>query len=58
MDGFGELDRKRNSYEMVQTVLPEGALLGWKNFYDEDKPIPTPEETMAANPKPMFVSYQ
>ena len=58
MDGFGQLDRKRNSYEMVRSTLPEGALLGWKNFYDEDQPTPTPAETMAASPAPMFVSYQ
>jgi hypothetical protein len=58
MDGFGSLELKRGSYEIVTSSLPEGSLPGWKNFYDEDKPTPTPEETMAANPTPMFVSFQ
>mgnify|MGYP006981339232 FL=1 len=32
--------------------------MAWKNFYDEDTPTFTPEETMAVDPKPWFVSYQ
>jgi hypothetical protein len=58
MDGFGPLELKRGSYAIVTSDLPTGALPGWKNFYDEDDPTPTPEQTMAANPTPMFVSFQ
>jgi hypothetical protein len=58
MDGFGSLDLKRNSYQKVTSDLPAGALPGWKNFYDEDRPTPTPAETLDVLPVPMFVSYQ
>jgi hypothetical protein len=58
MDGFGSLPRKLGSFEIVTSDLPPGVLPGWKNFFDEDEPTPTPEETMAANPTPMFVSFQ
>jgi hypothetical protein len=32
--------------------------MGWKNFYDEDHPMLTPEQTMAYEPKPVMISYQ
>jgi hypothetical protein len=31
---------------------------GWKNFYDEDTPTATPEETLAVETEPVFISYQ
>jgi hypothetical protein len=31
---------------------------GWKNFYDEDKPTFSPQQTVAVSPSPVFVSYQ
>jgi hypothetical protein len=58
MDGFGSLELKRHTWERTVADLPDGALTGWKNFYDEDRPTPTPEETMANEPTPHFVSYQ
>ena len=58
MDGFGTLDLKRGTWGRVVSTLPEGAFTGWKNFYDEDRPTPTPAETMANEPQPRFVSYQ
>ena len=58
MDGFGSLALKRGSYSRVVADLPDGALPGWKNFYDEDRPTPTAAQTMASTPRPMFVSYQ
>jgi hypothetical protein len=58
MDGFGTLDLKRGTWRRVVSTLPEGAFTGWKNFYDEDRPTPTPAETMANEPQPRFVSYQ
>jgi hypothetical protein len=32
--------------------------MAWKNFYDEDTPTFTPEQTMEVDPAPWFVSYQ
>lgn len=58
MDGFGSLELKRGSWGRTVADLPVGAFAGWKNFYDEDQPTPTPAETMANEPTPHFVSYQ
>lgn len=58
MDGFGTLELKRGSWGRTVADLPAGAFTGWKNFYDEDQPTPTPAETMANQPTPHFVSYQ
>ena len=58
MDGFGSLDLKRRSWDRMVADLPPGALTGWKNFYDEDQPTPTPAETLAQRPAPTYVSYQ
>lgn len=58
MDGFGSLTLKRGSYARVVSDLPAGALTGWKNFYSNDRPTPTPQQTMANTPPPSYVSYQ
>lgn len=58
MDGFGPLQMKRQTWSRTVADLPAGAFAGWKNFYDEDQPTPTPAETMANEPTPRFVSYQ
>ena len=58
MDGFGPLRLKRETYARITSDLPTGAVVGWKNFYDEDEPTPTPQETMENDPVPMFVSFQ
>jgi len=58
MDGFGTLGLKRETYAQITSDLPPGAVVGWKNFYDEDEPTPTPAETMDNDPVPMFVSFQ
>ncbi len=31
---------------------------GWKNFYDEDSPMATPEQVLELSPNPVFVSFQ
>ena len=58
MDGFGTLELKLASWNRMVADLPAGALTGWKNFYDEDSPTPTPAQTMAVSPQPVYVSYQ
>ena len=58
MDGFGTLQLKRGSWARTVADLPPNAFTGWKNFYDEDRPTPTPAETMANEPTPRYVSYQ
>lgn len=58
-DGHGTPDLKQGTWDAVKTDLPEGVLLGWKNFIDEDTPTFTPEQTMTdVQPAPRFVSYQ
>lgn len=58
MDGFGTLARKRGSWGRMVADLPPGSRTGWKNFFDEDSPTPTPAETLDNTPTPMWVSYQ
>ncbi len=58
MDGFGTLPLKQASFDRMLTDLPDGAVVGWKNFFDEDRPTPTAAQTMAVRPAPVFVSYQ
>lgn len=58
MDGFGTLELKRGSWERMVSDLPQGAMTGWKNFYDNDRPTPTPAESLDNEPTPMLVTYQ
>ncbi len=58
MDGFGTLNAKTETLNTVKAGLPKNMYIGWKNFFDEDIPTPTPEQTMSQIPKPWFVSYQ
>jgi hypothetical protein len=39
------------------SAATSGIRWGWKNFYDDDRPLLTPAETMAVGPTaPVFVS--
>jgi hypothetical protein len=57
-DGHGNLEQKIDTYKNLQVGLPLNISMGWKNFYDEDLPTPTPEQTMQQRAQPVFVSYQ
>ncbi|MGA8045360.1 MAG: hypothetical protein WCA30_03755 [Dermatophilaceae bacterium] len=58
-DGQGSQPAKQDTWRVLQQDLPENMWLGWKNFYDEDAPMLTPEQTVAqVEPVPWFVSYQ
>ncbi len=58
MDGQGTTGQKVSTWESVVGARPSDLPMGWKNFYDEDKPMLTPQQTMAYEPKPSMVSYQ
>jgi hypothetical protein len=58
-DGQGSQPAKQDTWRVLKQDLPENMWLGWKNFYDEDAPMLTPEQTVAqVEPVPWFVSYQ
>ena len=57
-DGHGTPGEKMGTWRALQEGLPENVHMAWKNFYDEDTPTFTPEETYAVEPRPWFVSYQ
>ena len=58
MDGFGSQSLKLNTWRTITQGGPPGALFGWKQFYDEDRPVRPPSETLALEPSPVFISYQ
>ncbi|MGJ9469568.1 hypothetical protein ACRQD8_08300 [Actinotignum sp. GS-2025b] len=58
-DGQGSQAAKQDTWRTLHSHAPAGVAWGWKNFYDEDKPMLTPEETYTqVEPTPAFVSYQ
>ncbi|MFD1214270.1 hypothetical protein ACFQ36_19770, partial [Arthrobacter sp. GCM10027362] len=58
-DGHGTAGQKMETWNALLQVAPKGVRMGWKNFYDEDRPIFTPEQTYRnVDPAPWFVSYQ
>ncbi len=59
MDGQGPIDTKDTTYAfLTQGTEDDHWEWGWKNFFDEDSPTPSPEHTMGKDPVPVFVSYQ
>lgn len=58
MDGQGGQANKDATWRSVVAAAPKGVPFGWKNFYKEDHPMLTPEQTMAHKPQPMMISYQ
>ncbi|WP_418605889.1 hypothetical protein [Georgenia sp. SUBG003] len=57
-DGQGAQGDKQTTWRTLHANAPAVAHWGWKNFYDEDVPMLTPEQTMQVEPRPAFVSYQ
>ncbi len=59
MDGQGSLAAK---YGTWSTLTGEAGAdrfhWGWKNFYDEDSPVATPEQVLELSPDIVFVSFQ
>jgi hypothetical protein len=58
-DGQGGQGDKQATWANLHREAPEGIHWGWKNFYDEDLPMLTPEQTMqAVSPAPDLITYQ
>lgn len=57
-DGHGTPDLKLDTYRTLLKNLPEDIKPSWKNFYDEDIPMLTPEQTYGLDDKPWVVTYQ
>lgn len=58
VDGQGTQEAKANTWQTLLENAPSVEHWGWKNFYDEDRPMLTPEQTYQLQPRPDFVSYQ
>lgn len=58
-DGHGTPGRKLETWGASQKSRSEGVWPSWQNFYDEDQPMLTPEQTYTlVGPKPWLVTYQ
>ena len=59
MDGQGSLTSKYGTWNAL-TGQPDADRFywGWKNFYDEDRPMANPEQVLELSPKIVFVSFQ
>jgi hypothetical protein len=58
-DGQGGQGDKQATWANLHRDAPAGVHWGWKNFYDEDLPVLTPEQTMrAVSPAPDLITYQ
>jgi hypothetical protein len=57
-DGHGTPDMKFETWDVLRRGLSPDIWMAWKNFYDEDTPTFSPEQTMNVSPRPWFVSYQ
>jgi hypothetical protein len=58
-DGQGGQGDKQATWANLHADAPSGIHWGWKNFYDEDLPMLTPEQTMdAVFPAPDLITYQ
>ena len=59
MDGQGSLAAKYNTWNsLTGRADADRFYWGWKNFYDEDRPMATPEQVLERSPEIVFVSFQ
>lgn len=58
MDGQGPLATKFETWSALLPGASDRWHWGWKNFYDQDSPIATPDQVLDLDPVPVFVSYQ
>jgi hypothetical protein len=58
-DGQGSQGDKQATWRALRQGAQESLWWGWKNFYDEDSPMLTPEQTVQqVDPLPQLISYQ
>ena len=57
-DGNGTPEEKLATWNALRRSAPDGVFWAWKNFYDEDRPTFTPQQTMELEPAPLLVTYQ
>ncbi|WP_214404060.1 hypothetical protein [Pseudonocardia lacus] len=58
-DGSGATEDKFKTWARLHEGAPAGVHWGWKNFYDEDTPTLTPEQTVQVGPtSPVVITYQ
>lgn len=57
-DGHGVEAEKFDTWNVMRQGLSPDWFMAWKNFFDEDTPMFTPEQTYVVDPRPWFVSYQ
>jgi len=58
VDGHGTQETKQETWAVLTAAPPPNTLFGWKNFYDEDTPMRSPQDTMNLQPVPHYVSFQ
>ena len=59
MDGQGPLATKYETWSALTAGTADaGWRWGWKNFFDEDSPMATPEQVLELEPVPVYVSFQ
>lgn len=58
MDGQGAQSVKDSTWQTILQNAPANVQFGWKNFYVKDSPTLTPQQTMALQPQPWYVSYE
>ncbi|WP_413450396.1 hypothetical protein AA0Y32_06970 [Georgenia phoenicis] len=59
VDGQGGQEAKQGTWRTLLQHGPDIEWWGWKNFYDEDVPMLTPEQTISqVDPVPHFITYQ
>ena len=59
MDGQGSLAAKYNTWNsLTGRADADRFYWGWKNFYDEDSPMATPQQVLELSPKIVYVSFQ
>ena len=61
VDGQGSLGSKFATFDSMSTAdqgVDQTLWWGWKNFYDEDSSVTSPERVNAVEPLPMVITFQ